>query len=208
LLEFDGVNMKALHVSIFVSLVAIPLLAPAQPVESTGALTTGPGSGKSTQTAKTTATVVAIVPETRTVSLKRVDGRVVEVHVGEEVRNFDKIAVGDKVNAEYTQALSLDLKKGGGGVPVRTESSDMTRAPVGAQPSGTVGRQISVLADVVEVNSKDKLVTLRGPRGNVVDLKVQDPEQLARVKKGDQVQAIYTEALAVSVEPASTSSGK
>jgi Cu/Ag efflux protein CusF len=35
-----------------------------------------------------------------------------------------------------------------------------------------------------------------------VDLRVQDPERLKRVKKGDQVKAVYTEALAISVEPA------
>lgn len=200
--------MKALHVSILASLLAISPLASAQMAESSGAVSTAPGSAKATQTAKTTATVVGIVADTRTVSLKRSDGRIVEVHAGDEVRNFDKINVGDKVTAEYTQALSLDLKKGGSGIRERSESSDMTRAPVGAQPSGTVGRQVTILADVVAVKSKDKLVTLRGPKGYLVDLKVQDPEQLNRVKKGDQVQAVYEEALAVSVEPASISSGK
>lgn len=35
-----------------------------------------------------------------------------------------------------------------------------------------------------------------------VDLKVRDPKQLKLVKVGDQVRAVYTEALALSVEPA------
>jgi hypothetical protein len=30
---------------------------------------------------------------------------------------------------------------------------------------------------------------------------VQDPEQLKLVKKGDHIQVVYTEAIAVSVEP-------
>ena len=38
--------------------------------------------------------------------------------------------------------------------------------------------------------------------GNVVDLKVQNPDQFKVVKKGDQVEAVYTQALAVSVMPA------
>jgi Cu/Ag efflux protein CusF len=42
---------------------------------------------------------------------------------------------------------------------------------------------------------------LRGPQGNLVDLNVRDPEQLKHIKKGDQVRAVYTEALAVAVEP-------
>ena len=35
-----------------------------------------------------------------------------------------------------------------------------------------------------------------------VDLRIKDPNQLKLVKVGDQVEATYTEALAVSVEPA------
>jgi hypothetical protein len=196
-----GDTMKILFVSIFTSLMAVSLAVPAQTTQST--VTTSPGSGRSVQTTKTTATVVGIVPSTRTVSLKRADGQIVEIQVGEEVRNLDKIKVGDTVTAEYTQALSLDLKKGGVGAARKSESVEMTRAPRGAQPAGKVGTQVTILADVIGVNAKDKVVTLRGPHGNLVDLKVQDPEQLKLVKQGDQVQAVYTEALAIAVEPAS-----
>jgi len=34
-----------------------------------------------------------------------------------------------------------------------------------------------------------------------VDLRVDDPEQLKRIAKGDQVEAKFTQALAISVEP-------
>jgi hypothetical protein len=42
----------------------------------------------------------------------------------------------------------------------------------------------------------------------MVDLRVPNPEQLKRIKQGDQVQAVYTEALAVKVEPAGAAAGK
>lgn len=61
---------------------------------------------------------------------------------------------------------------------------------------------MTIIADVVAVDRHTKTVTLRGPRGHTVDLHVEDPERLKRVKKGDQVKAVYTEALAISVEPA------
>ena len=41
-------------------------------------------------------------------------------------------------------------------------------------------------------------VTLTGPRGNSVELEVA-PEVLAKVKVGDHVKAVYTQAVAVSV---------
>ncbi len=42
----------------------------------------------------------------------------------------------------------------------------------------------------------------------MVDLEVPDPEQLKRIKQGDQVQAVYTEALALKLEPAEAATGK
>jgi Cu/Ag efflux protein CusF len=195
--------MKTLQISAFAALIAVAPLLPAQVSES-ASISRAPGSATAVQTARTTATVTGIDPATRTVSLKRADGRIIDVHAGDEVRNFDKIKVGDKVTAEYTQALSLDLKKGPTGAAKRTESVEVNQAPVGGQPSATVGSKVTVLADVIAVREKEQLVTLRGPQGHVVDLRVQDPDQLKRVKPGDQVQAVYTEALAIAVEPAPT----
>lgn len=194
--------MKMLHASMLASLLAVSSMLAAQPTASPATITRTPGAATATQTLKTTATVTAIAPETRTVSLKRPDGQIVEIQVGEEVRNFGKIKVGDTVTVAYTEALSLELKKGHSSPATRSESQEVTAAPPGAQPRGEVGRRVSVLADVIAVDSKDQKVSLRGPHGNVVDLKVPDPDQLKRVKKGDQVQAVYTEALAIAVEPA------
>jgi Cu/Ag efflux protein CusF len=199
--------MKPLYVSVLASLVAIAPLAPAQTTGSSN-VSTSPGAATAVQTVKTTATVVGIDAATRTVSLKRTDGRIVDIHAGDEVRNFDKIKVGDMVSVDYTQALSVELKKGVSGAAKRTESTDVKKAPPGGQPAATVGSKVTILADVIAVNDKDKVVTLRGPEGHLVELKVQDPEQLKRIKPGDQVQAVYTEALAIKVEPASAPSGK
>jgi len=54
---------------------------------------------------------------------------------------------------------------------------------------------------VIAVNAKTQTVTLKGPK-HTVDLKVPDKGQFKLIKVGDQVQAVYTEAVAVSVEPA------
>jgi hypothetical protein len=44
-------------------------------------------------------------------------------------------------------------------------------------------------------------MTLKGPQGNSVDVVVEDPDQLKLIKKGDQLEVVYNEALAISVEP-------
>ena len=56
-----------------------------------------------------------------------------------------------------------------------------------------VAQQVEVTADVIAVNTKTKMVTLKGPK-QTVDLKVQDPGQLKLIKVGDQIQAVYTQA--------------
>jgi Cu/Ag efflux protein CusF len=171
-----------------------------QPPTQSGLVATGPGKAAAAQTTTATATIVGIDKATREVKLKRHDGTVFEVTAGDEVRNFDRLKVGDSVRADFTQALTLELHKGGKGKANMSTKESMARAPVGGTPGAAVGRQVTVLADVTAVDNDKKTVTLKGPQGNEVDLNVQDPEQLKNIKVGDQVEAVYTESLAVKVE--------
>ena len=54
---------------------------------------------------------------------------------------------------------------------------------------------------MVGLDADKQVVTLKGPK-RTVDLKITDPEQFKRIAKGDQVEATYTQALAIAVEPA------
>jgi Cu/Ag efflux protein CusF len=172
----------------------------AQP-ETKVRVTQAPGQTSLIGTAKATATILKIDTPTRTVSLKTGDGKVVDLPVGQEARNFDQLKVGDAVTVEYKEAMTLSLKKGSGPLSMHErEISD--RAAPGAKPGGTIGREVTATADVVAVNAAAKTVTLKGPKGRTVDLMVEDPERLKTIKKGDRVEAVYTEAVAVSVQPA------
>jgi hypothetical protein len=186
---------------VFATLVAVASATWAQQDTSVQVMK-APGSATVKGTKTVTATVQEIDAATRTVLLKTPNGKVVEVAVGEEARNFDQLKVGDVVTAVYRESLTLSLKKEGGGTPSVQENPSMERAPLGAKPGGTLGREVKIVADVVAVNPKTRTVTLKGPKGNTLDLKVEDPAQFANIKKGDQVDAVYTEALAISVESA------
>lgn len=161
---------------------------------------TAPGKGGIAQTVKLTATITAIDPATRDVTLKGPQGNEVTLTAGPEVKNFAALKAGDQVNVEYIEALTLELKKGGGMKVQRTEQAAAMGAKPGAQPAGAVGRQVTVVADVINVDAAKKTVTLRGPQ-RTVDLVINDPEQLKRIAKGDQVEATYTQALALALEP-------
>jgi len=176
----------------------------AQPKAAETVVLAASAPGKAVLAGKTTvtATVVAIDYAKRTATLKGAGGKLVDLNVPPEAKKFDQIKVGDLVTVEYVQALTLELKKAGGGVSEMTSQAASAAAPAGAIAGGAVGQQVTILADVIAVNTKASTVTLRGPKGNMVDLNVRDPNQLKLVKKGDQVEAVYTEAVAITVEPA------
>lgn len=169
----------------------------------TGSVVAGSAPGKVgvAKTVNVTATITAIDKATRDVTLKGPNGNELTVTAGPEIKNFDQLKVGDQVEAKYVEALTLQLVKGGGQAVARTEQAAATGAKAGAQPGGAVGRQVTIVADVVGLDPATQTVTLKGPQ-RTVDLVVSDPEQFKRIAKGDQVQATYTQALAMTVEPA------
>ena len=193
--------MKRLTFAVLAVFAAAAVLAQ-QPPAGVVVKTTEPGKGSVTEAVRVSATVVGIDKAGRTVDLKGPKGRVVTLAVGDEVRNFDQVQLGDQVVVRYVRALSLELKKSGSAIMEKSEKADAVRAQPGARPGAAGARQVKVIANVVAVNAKTKTVTLKGPKGNLVDLHLEDPKQIALVKKGDQVEAIYTEAVAISVEAA------
>jgi Cu/Ag efflux protein CusF len=169
---------------------------------SSSSMTTAPGKASVSDVVKTTATVVGVDAGTRVITLKRQDGKVVTMTAGEEVRNFDQLKVGDRVDVEYGRALALELRKGNAAKASANETAAVVSAPQGQKPAAGAVREVTVLADVVAVDTANKVVTLKGPAGNMVEMLVKDPAQLANIKKGDQVQAVYTETLAIKVSAA------
>jgi hypothetical protein len=160
-----------------------------------------PGRVTVADAVQVTATVTALDAAQRLVTLKGPDGRVFSVQAGPEVTNFAQIKVGDKVVTRYMEALTLDLKKGGGKPVERVETTAGAKAAPGERPGAGGARKVTVVADVVSVDAARQTIRVKGPERSV-DLKVRDPAQFKLVKVGDQVEATFTEALALSVEPA------
>ena len=151
-------------------------------------------------TTRVEAEVVGVDKKSRTVTLKGPEGNVFDVAVGKEVKNFPQIKVGDRVIAEYAEALALKLKKGSG-LRETVEKSDMQTAKPGQKPGAVKTREVDFVADVVDVDSKTGTVTILGAKGRVVKLKIKDPAVLAEIKKGDQVEGTYVQATGIIVVP-------
>jgi hypothetical protein len=151
-----------------------------------------------TGTATVVASVVAIDPATRTVTLKDKNGKLEELKAGEQVRNFDQLKIGDVVTTEYHEARSLGLRKTSG-PRSSTERQTLLPAASGAKPGGTIRREVTIVGDVVALDPNGKHITVRGPQGK--ESVLVDPQQLKDIHVGDQVEIVRSEAVAISVTP-------
>lgn len=183
---------------------AVMSIAAGAAVAQTGgvaAVKTEPGKVTVAEAVQVTASVEALDKAKRLITLKGPEGNIFVVQAGPAVKNFDQIKVGDLVVARYIEALTLELKPGGGQIRERTERENTVSAKPGEAPGVAAGRQVTVIADVMSLDAKKQTVRLRGPQ-RTVDLKVRDPNQFKLIKVGDQVEATFTEAVAIALEPA------
>ncbi|HTM60691.1 MAG TPA: hypothetical protein VL199_10040 [Burkholderiales bacterium] len=192
--------MRLLLIAMLVA--ALPALAQKPDMKGGAVVASEPGKAAVVAAAELSAQVVSIDKKTRTLSLKGPKGNVMDVAVSNEVKNFGKIKVGDLVVVRYMQSLALELqpvKTGASGISV-TEGAG--KAEPGKRPAVGAVREIQAIAKVTAIDQNAKTISLTGPRGNTVTLDVQNPEHFKVVKMGDEVLVTYTEAVAVSVEPA------
>jgi hypothetical protein len=147
-----------------------------------------------------TATIESIEASSRTVTLRKPDGTYVTIVAGPEVKRFAELKVGDKVNARYYENIVMRLKRPGepdvdtGGKTVTTPS-DMVL------PGGTKAKQRTITASITAIDMDKPTVTFSGPNGWKYTSMVRDKDLLAKVKVGDKVDIVWTEAMMVSIEP-------
>ena len=150
------------------------------------------------------ATVEKIDREKRTVTLKDEQGKSRTVNVPEEVQAFDRIKKGDKIRMTYKESIALAVHRPGEAKPEQ-KVTETTEKIEGAMPGRAMERKQTISAEVVSVDPKKNTVKIKLPEGQTKELTVQDPDVRARLKElkpGSVVQIDYTEAMAVTLEPA------
>jgi hypothetical protein len=164
----------------------------------------GPGESQ-TRTTRETVVVTSIDRTHRTVTLQNSDGEVKTIDVPAEVKSYDTLKVGDKIDIDYQESIALSLLPTGT-KPTASETSSMNRIAKGV---GATSREMTVSATIIAVDPKKDQVTFKGPRGNVRTVTVEDPnvqQRLPALKVGQVVQITYTEAMVLSIRPSSGSS--
>jgi hypothetical protein len=181
---------------------ALALSVPAMAQDATAKKPKATYSKKDTKTVK--ATVKSIDVATRHVVLTTPDGQDHEFVVGKQARNLPQVKVGDDVIVQYQEALAVEVNAADPTKPLAqpTEAIATDRSDPGKRPEGVIARTVTLNGTVQAIDLDKKVATIKGSGGNTVEVKMQHPERWQNVKVGDIVTAQYSEALALSVQPA------
>lgn len=154
------------------------------------------------QVVSVTAEVQKVDLEKRDLTIKDQQGNVSSFTVDKRVERLNEIKAGDKVNVDYYVSLASEIRE-----PTAEEKENpitvlevAAKAPPDTAPSAGGLRQIKAVVTVEGIDRPAEKVTLKGPLGDTITIKVLDPSRLDKVSLGDTVIIIYTESLAVSVE--------
>ena len=145
-----------------------------------------------------TATVKAIDPATRTVTLTNSDGEDVEVKCGKQVRNFDQLKVGDKVRAAAFARIEATLGKEAG-----AEAADATtiiRSPEGGAPGAVIIKTQQQTAKIQAIDPANRTVTLESLDGEKSkQVPVGQDLDLSKLKVGDDITLRVSKGVAIWV---------
>ena len=138
-------------------------------------------------------------PKTRTITFKNKEGESKFV-AGPEITNFAQIKKGDRVNVSYETAVAIELiKTKSTGIRSKVETSTVTNSKPNEKPSEVIANTTTIIADIVGVDRDKKLVSVKGPSGNITTVTVKNPALLADVAVGEQVKVDYFDAMAASI---------
>jgi len=208
--------MKSINIVLACSLLmtAIPSLAAMNTdpemdkVDTSPDMRQEPPKGLNTETlVEVTATVTAIDMPNRLVAIEGPEGNTAVIQVTEQVKNLPQVEVGDKVNIKYYLSAMVDVVKAGDDAELGTAAgAAKITAPAGQKPAGAVGVEVTRRAEVVFVDPYQKFISFRSPDRGLRKISLKNSPDLqhylTELKKGDIVEVTYTEAIAISLEPA------
>jgi carbon monoxide dehydrogenase subunit G len=164
---------------------------------TTTAFKEGVPGGTLTQTYQTTATVTAIDPATRQVTLVAPDGSQNTFKAGPKVV-LDQIKVGDEVKVTVARELVVYLNPND--VPARTSPAAMVRATPGVRPGVLMADTVELTATVEAVDLPKHEATLHISDGRSGTFKVRQDVDLTQVKPGAKVFIRTRAAAAIMLE--------
>jgi Cu/Ag efflux protein CusF len=145
------------------------------------------------------ATITAIDPVTRSVTLRAENGDEDTFKAGPEVTRFNQLKVGDTIKATYYESLVFQLRKPG--EPAATTGAVAAGGRLEDAPGGAIGTQETTTVTVKAVDMNVPSITVVTADGRTMTRKIADKKNLEGVNAGDRIEITYTQGLVVAAEP-------
>jgi hypothetical protein len=149
-------------------------------------------------------TVQAINLETRELTLKGAAGNVFSLIADEKIKRLNEVHVGDEIVLDYSVSMAAEVRP-----PTAEELAkpysvveDATKAKAGETPGVEGYKIIEAVVTIVGLDREAQTVSAKGPKGNVIDVRVKDPAVIDKLHVGDVALVVYTESFALRLEKA------
>ena len=159
------------------------------------------------QTTTINAVVETVDPVSRELLLRgsggAQSGRLVSMVVSPRVQRLDQIRPGDRVTATYYQAIAAQVVNVFSPASQPFENVSVNRSETANRPGGEVTRVRRGRVTVTAVDSATNTISFVGPNNVERTVTARNPEVQSFIRSlhvGQQVDIVYEEALAISVQ--------
>jgi len=150
------------------------------------------------------ATVEDVDLADRLVTLKGSQGGTVLIEAGPEVRNLDQIQVGDEIVARRYLAIVVSAVKVDDDAKRKETVLAEGAAIAKDYPAGVYGREVAETIEILDIDPYKTSIAFRDATGRYREVSMKAPHLEGRMddfKKGDMVEVVYREGLAVALDP-------
>ena len=140
------------------------------------------------------ATVVAVNPKTRMVTLKGQDGKPFDVKAGDAVSHLEQVKPGDVVSVTYTESLAFQV------APKGENPQGVAESAKRIEGGREVGRQVTTSFTINSYEHDTHILWGTTAKGETKKVVVEDPDAQQRLEKlspGNVVQVTYSESVAI-----------
>lgn len=196
----------ALHIPILIALASCgstPPPAETHSKSSSNATSAVASSAKIEQEVNSKFQVVAIEASARLVTLRGEDGRLIQLHAGDAVRNLDQISVGDTLQVRYQTALTATQLPDSASMRTDRGAAVAARAAKGATPAAGIGMNVSIRVQIESIDLDRDIVVFSKSDGELISHRVTTDAGRAFVRKlaiGDLVQLDYEQLFALAID--------
>jgi len=121
--------------------------------------------------------------------------------LGEDVKNLDRVRIGDRVVLFYSIGIAAEIKPAGEPMSQRSETTTSNGKSY-LLPQGTVRRTVTMTVEFESLDPEGRTITFKRPNGTSRTVKLGDDRELdfaKQLKTGERFSVTYVESTAFKI---------